>query len=123
MFLLPARLAGRNEYGGLYTWSAVSGFGSSQELLCRFVLNTHTIFQATWHFTPRFAQYHAAENWQIQSSSTKASGGEFSSLLKHRCLLLSQYTRGREKSINDSFLSYKNIAENVTVETMLSCFA
>lgn len=122
MFLLPVRLAERNGYGGLYTLSAISGFGSSQECLCRFVLNIHTVFQATQNFTSRFAQYHAAENRQIQSSSTKVSAGKFF-LLKHRCQLLSQYTRGRGKFINDSLLSYKNVAENVTVEILLSCFA
>lgn len=68
--------------------SASSGFDSSQELSCRFVLNTPVVFQAKRHFIPHIALRSAAENWQTQSSLAKAAGRGFSSLLKHRCLLL-----------------------------------
>lgn len=73
---------------GFITSSASSRFGSSQERLRGWVLNAPAVFQAKQRFTPRITLCRAAENWQTPSPSAEAAGRAFSSLPKHRCLLL-----------------------------------
>lgn len=106
----PASPPDRNGQGGLYTSSASSGLGSSQELLCRFALNAPSYIK---HRAPLCGQ-------ELRNSITLSPGEESSSLLKRRLL---KSTWEEEGNLSMTLFPYKNVAGNVTPETLLGCFA